>query len=327
MKNQRLINMQIKQNLLLLLMVVLSVVPINAQDKPILVETNLVTVNVALTDKQGKSVKGLRQEQFEVFDNKLKQQISHFSAENASVSFGIVYDMHPTTIERTTAVLDSLRAFTKNLSADDRFFIVAFNESGNLNLDFVPTVEQIQNNLKRSEPNSLYDAIYLAANKLRESKNLKRTLLVISDSADHNSRHSFSDLSKQLKTLDVQIYALVFDEAEMWTYSDITRGKKRSRLSNDASSLDRAALQELTLKSGGTSLYPATENTLELYKIYNRIDSEMREFYTLSFYPSEAADGKWHDLRIGLRSVEGSKRFALTYRQGYQSPPVRKVSN
>ena len=241
-----------------------------------------------------------------MFADKSKQQISHFSAEEASVSFGIVYDMHPTTIERTTAVLDSLWAFTKNLGVDDRFFIIAFNERGNLNLDFIPTIEQIENNLKRSEPKSLYDAIYLAEDKLRESKNLKHTLLVISDSADNKSRHSFSDLSKQLKTLDVQIYALVFDEAEMWTYSDVTRGKKRNRLSNDASSLDRAALQELTLKSGGTSLYPATENTLDLYKIYNRIASEMREFYTLSFYPSEAADGKWHNLRIGLRSVEAA---------------------
>lgn len=53
----------------------------------------------------------------------------------------------------------------------------------------------------------------------------------------------------------------------------------------------------------------------------------MREFYTLSFYPNETADGKWHELRIGLRSVEGSKRFTLTYRQGYQSPPIRRVKN
>ncbi len=321
--------MTIKQKLLLILIGALTVVAVKAQDEPIRVETDLVTVNVALTDKQGKPVKGLRQEQFEVFDNKTKQQISHFSAEEASVSFGIIYDMHPTTAERTTAVLDSLSAFTKNLGADDRFFIVAFNETGNLNLDFIPTVEQIQNNLKRSEPTSLYDAIYLAADKLRASKNLKRTLLVISDSADHNSRHSFSDLSKQLKTLDAQIYAVIFDEREMWTYSEITpgRGSRRRRISGDASRLDRVALEELTMKSGGTSHFPATESGQDLYRIYSQIAAEMREFYTLSFYPTDAADGKWHNLRIGLRSVEGSKRFALTYRQGYQSPPIRKVMN
>ena len=314
---------------MLLLIGVLSVTAINAQDEEqIRVETNLVTVNVAIRDQQGKPVKGLRQEQFEIFDNKTKQQISHFSAEDAPVSFGIVYDMHPTTVERTTAVLESLRAFTKNLGAGDRFFIVAFNESGNLNLDFIPTVEQIQNNLKRSEPTSLYDAIYLAANKLRESKNLKRTLLIISDSADHNSRRNFSDLSKQLKTLDVQIYAVIFDESKIWSYSDITRnGKRRKRISNDASQLDRIALEDLTMKSGGASRFPMTENAFELYKIYRQIAAEMREFYTLSFYPIDAADGKWHELRIGLRSVEGSKRFALTYRQGYQSPPIRRVKN
>lgn len=301
------------------IIITLFVIAASAQDETIRVETNLVTVNVSITDEQGKFVKGLKQEQFEIFDNKTKQQISYFSAADAPVSYGIVYDMHPTTEERTNAVLDSLRAFTKELGADDRFFIVAFNESGYLNLDFVPTAGQLQTSLKRAEPRSLYDAIYLAAARLRESKNLKRALLVISDSADHGSEHSFSDLSKQLKSFDAQVYSVIFDEREMWNYSDITRGEKRKRISGDASSLDRAALQELTLKSGGTANFPTTESGQELYRIYNRIDAEMRRFYTLSFYPTEA-DGKWHDLRVGLRSVKGSKNFALTYRQGYQSP-------
>ena len=303
--------------LILSLIISLFAVAANAQDEVIRVETDLVTVNVAVRDASGKFVKGLQQKQFEIFDNKRKQQISHFSAEDAPVSYGIVYDMHPTTEERTNAVLDSLRAFTKGLDNEDRFFIVAFNERGNLNLDFIPTVEQIQKNLKRSEPTALYDAIYLAADKLRESKNLKRTILVISDSADHHSHHSLSELSDQLKSFDAQIYAIIFDEREMSSYLDITRGEQRQKISGDASGLDRVALQNLTLKSGGTAHFPTSENSLRLYEIYQRIASEMREFYTLSFYPTET-DGKWHELRIGLRSVKGSKGFALTYRQGYQ---------
>jgi hypothetical protein len=103
----------------------------------------------------------------------------------------------------------------------------------------------------------------------------------------------------------------------MWAYSNIT-GEPRQRISSDASGLDRAALQSLTLKSGGTAHFPTGENSLKLYEIYGRIASEMREFYTLSFYPTET-DGKWHELKIGLRPVKGSKKFALTYRLGYQS--------
>ncbi len=300
------------------------------EDESIRVETDLVTVNVAVTDKQGNAVKNLRQEQFEIFDNKTKQQIAYFAAEKSPVTYGIVYDMHPTTIERMTAVLDSLRFFAKNLPNEDRFFLTAFNQTGSLTLDFIPTPAQIEKNLtagvKTREPNSLYDAIYAAADKIRQSRSQKKTILIISDGADHNSRHGFSELSKQLKSLDAQIYAVIFDEREMWGYSDITgaggEGRRR-RISNDANPLDRAAIQELTLKSGGTSRYPVTENTLELYKIYNQISAEMREFYTLSFYPS-LTDGKRHDLRVNLRETQGSKKFALTYRQSYQSPSPRR---
>jgi hypothetical protein len=45
----------------------------------------------------------------------------------------------------------------------------------------------------------------------------------------------------------------------------------------------------------------------------------MQRQYTLSFYPSELPDGKWHSLRVGLQGVPNSKKFVLTYRQGYQA--------
>ena len=306
-----------------IIVITLFVVIAGAQDDPIRSRTDLVTVNVAILNKQGKFVTGLKKEQFEIFDNQEKQQIAYFSGEDAPVSYGIVYDMHPTTDERTAAVLDSLRAFTKELGADDRFFIVAFNERGYLNLDFVPTAEQMTKNLKPAEPRSLYDALYLAANRLRTSKNLKRVLLVISDSADHRSRHDFADVTKVLKTFDVQVYAVIFDESEMWKYTNVTSGKPPPRIYGDARPSERAALEELTLKSGGTANFPMSASAQELDKIYRRIDWEMRRFYSLSFYPAEA-DGKWHDLRIGLRAVNGSKKFALTYRLAYQSAPPNR---
>ena len=85
-----------------------------AQDeKPLRVETNLVSINVAVTDEKGNFVENLTKDQFDIFDNKIKQQIKYFKAKDTPVSFGIVYDLHPTTNERTTAVLESLRQFTK----------------------------------------------------------------------------------------------------------------------------------------------------------------------------------------------------------------------
>src|SRR5262245_21137784 len=98
-----------------------------AQDDDVIsVTTNLVTVNVSVKDKSGNVITGLKADQFEVYDNRTKQAIDLFSAEEGSASYGIIYDMHPTTDARTIATLESLRQFTKELPSSDRFFVTVF---------------------------------------------------------------------------------------------------------------------------------------------------------------------------------------------------------
>lgn len=307
---------------LIILSGIFSLAVFGQDEKPISVETNLVNVNVAVSDKKGKFVEGLTKESFEIFDEGKKQEVEYFSAEDAPISFGIVYDMHPTTDDRTKAVLESLREFKKGLRSNDDLFTLVFNRRGSLIVDFVPTVEQVKNNLtgRYREPNALYDAIHKATEKIQERSNYKRVLLVITDSADHNSEHSFSDIKEQLKTLDAQVYTIIWDEAEKWEYADITKnGETRTRVSNDATSLSRAALQDLAFRTGGMLRSPTVQNAKELFRIYNQIAFEMRRQYTLGFYP-ETIDGKWHDLRIGLHSVENTKGMVMKYRLGFQSP-------
>ncbi len=307
----------------LILLMTLFVTPLSAQDETIRIETDLVNVSVTVLDKNGDFIKGLTNENFEIFDNGIKQKIEYFSAEDAGVSYGIVYDMHPTTDERTQAVLESLREFTNGLRDRDDFFTLVFSQTGSLILDFVPTAGQINTHLsgKFRQPNALYDAIYLATDKIRERRNLKKVLLIITDSADHNSEHRFNDILGNLKTLDTQVYAVVWDASEQWNYADITRNgiTRKNRVSSDASGLDRAALAELAFRTGGTMQSPTVQNAGELFKIYTQISQEAQKMYSIGFYP-ERSDGKWHELVVKLRSVKKSRKPVLTYRPGYQSP-------
>ena len=64
-------------------------------DERVTVDTRIVTVNVSVTDLRGRPVAGLTRDRFEVFDERTRQQIAHFSAEEAPFSIGIVYDIHP----------------------------------------------------------------------------------------------------------------------------------------------------------------------------------------------------------------------------------------
>jgi hypothetical protein len=178
----------------------------------------------------------------------------------------------------------------------------------------------------KREPYSLYDAVFFASDRIQASRNQKRVLLIISDSADHHSRHTFSEVREKVSDIKAEVYALIFDESDGYGYSDIThKSKERYPFSKDASPLDRAAILDLTLRSGGSSYIGASQNAQRLFTIYTQIAREMRSHYTLGFYP-EVINDRQHSVRVRLRGVPGAKEFVLTYQPSYrhQKRPVSK---
>ena len=295
-----------------------------AQDETISVETNLVTLNVAVTDKNGNYVKNLKKEDFDVFDKNIRQEIGQFSAEESSVYFGIVYDLHPTTDERTKNVLDAMRQFTKELKQKDDFFITVFNERGSLTTDFVPTNEQIQTALsdaKPNTPNALYDAVFSASGKVRERKNVKQILIVLTDGEDHSSHHSLKELRLHLRGINLPVYTINFDNQNQhsWGYTDIHRGQQRQTLGAfETNALNRVALDELSRTSGGQSFEQMIQNRLFLYTICKKVLAEVENQYIIGFYP-ESVDNKWHKLKVNVKAPKGNK-YNLSNRKGYQNP-------
>ena len=72
-------------------------------DDHINLETNLVTVGVSVKDTKGRSITVLQKEDFQIFYNAASREVSLLLAEETPVSFGIVYDLYPTTSEQTEA--------------------------------------------------------------------------------------------------------------------------------------------------------------------------------------------------------------------------------
>jgi VWFA-related protein len=289
-----------------------------AQDDPIKIETNLVNVGVVVKDRQGKYLKGLKKEDFQVFDNNEKQEIEIISGDDEPISIGIVYDLHPTTSQRTKVVLNSLRRFSKELQVKNDLFSIVFNDRGSLKTDFVPTIEQIDAFIYRntpSQPNSLYDAVFAASGKIKETRNLKKMLLVISDGQDHSSHHSFSELSKLLKSFNVQIYSVILDNNSRWEYSDITFNRRRIR--TETSFLDQANLKELSEKSGGNAENPFIESENILTNIFKQMIDEMRQQYSIGFYP-KTSEGKRHKLKVTVNLVP-KQRLTIIHRKDYLS--------
>jgi Ca-activated chloride channel family protein len=303
-----------------------------AQDEEkVTVTSNLVSVNVSVTDSRGHYVRGLVAGQFEVYADGVRQQVAHFSDADAPFSVGIVYDMRGSTPARAGAVLETLRRFTLGFRREDDFFLLAFNERGGAELEFVPTAEQILDHLSfipPRGPDSLYDAVYLAAEKMRSRPRAKRALIVISDGRDRNSRHGLRELRRSVREFDVQIYGVAVTGPNAgtpggtyrWGFQDLTPlAGGRTRIEDADAALGRAALDEVARASGGSTYFPPAASEPELFDVCSRIALEVRRQYTVGFRPAGAsATARFHKIRVRVRWQAAPLR--LSYREGYLMP-------
>ena len=110
------------------------------QEEVIKVDTSLVNLNVVVKDRHGRRVSGLTSEDFEVYDDGARQEITHFAAEERPLRLVLVFDVSVS----MEAVLPSIKqeaiALLGSLRADDEVSVVSFasevrRQSGWLNQD------------------------------------------------------------------------------------------------------------------------------------------------------------------------------------------------
>src|ERR1051325_9483143 len=105
-------------------------------DGQIVLGVGVVNVIVSVTDPYGRFVTGLGKDHFDVFDDKVKQQIAHFTDEDSPVSLGIVYDVSGSMKERIARSVKALRRFIETSHDDDDFFLIGFKDRAKLVQEF-----------------------------------------------------------------------------------------------------------------------------------------------------------------------------------------------
>lgn len=281
--------------------------PQKPKDDKLIIGTDIVNVTISVTDPYGRFVTGLGKDHFEVFDDKVKQQIAHFTDDDAPVSLGIVYDVSGSMKDRINRSVRALRRFIDTSHNDDDFFLIGFNDRAKLVQDFTTSGDNIVGHLMFVNPRgstALYDAAYIAVEKVQQGRHSKKALLIISDGQDNNSRYTYKELRNRVKEADVQIYAIgITDPA------------------NDSlAGFGRSVLEEITRMTGGRAFFPNAYNEPELVEICTRIALELRHQYSVGFYPTDLqSEAKWHKVQVKVNPPRGLGRLSLSYRDGYQS--------
>lgn len=252
------------------------------------------TLAVTVTDKRGYTVKGLKAEDFAVFEGKVRLPLVSFGGGDEPASVGIVLDASSSVTdysERVREITKALFEFLDSANPSNDYFVVAFNQKPQLLLEHTADRAAVAAALARvaaARPKgqtALYDALYLAVDKAAYGRHAKRALLVISDGQDTMSQYKLKDVRRALAESDVTVYII--------------------GINGFASDLDysgRAILEELAFVTGGRLFMPST--TGELKGSFEMLGTELRHQYRLGFVPAPSArkDG-WHELKIKVADL------------------------
>jgi Ca-activated chloride channel homolog len=275
--------------------------------RPFKVDVDLVLVPVTITDPMNRLVTGLEKDNFALFEGDQKQEIRHFSSEDAPISLGVIFDVSGSMSDKMEKSREAVVEFFKTANPQDEFFMITFSDKPEVLSDFTESIEDIQGKLVYSIPKgktALLDAIYLGMNKMKQAKHQKKALLIISDGGDNNSRYTENEIKSMIKESDVQIYAIgIFD---------ISPRTEEERLGP-------SMLSEVTDVTGGRTF--TIDNVNELADVASKIGIELRNQYVLGYRPTHPAhDGKWKKIKVKLLPPKGLPPLHVYAKTGYYAP-------
>jgi Ca-activated chloride channel family protein len=268
---------------------------------------DLVVLRATVRDHKGAPVTGLDKEDFQVFEDKIPQQIESFSHEDVPATIGLVIDNSGSMRSKRSDVINAALAFARSSNPEDQVFVVNFNEHVSMglpdNMPFTGNQRQLQAALSRNKADgltALYDAVAVALEQLKKGKWDKKVLIVISDGGDNASRHKLAEILSMVNQSSAILYTLgIFD-------------------ANDDDRNPRV-LKQLSRISGGESFFP--ESLDEIMPICEQIAHDIRNQYTISYAPANRkSDGTYRAIEVKARKASSRGRLTVTTRAGYSAP-------
>lgn len=280
----------------------------------------MVLVPVAVTDHSGKTVNGLRQQDFTVLDDKTPQPIVSFSSEDAPCSVGLVLDTSGSMRNAIGMAKDVTHAFLKAANPEDEFLLLTVSTQPDTISGFTADTAALEKDIDSTRPaglTALIDTVYLGLSHMREAARPRRAMLILSDGMDNHSRYSKNKLMRIAIEADVQVYTIILD-------SGLTGGQSTTvpfRPSMIKKPVDQgqerqgpALLEELAKKTGGLSFH--VRNVAEANQAAIKAGLAIRNQYLIGYRVPEAVPaGKFRRVQVRL-NVPDVNVYA---RDGYYS--------
>jgi VWFA-related protein len=285
--------------------------PAASADEPlttIKIEPNEVNVVFTVTDKRGRRVTDLKQNDFQVLDdNRPPAEIRSFHAEtNLPLQVGLLIDASNSVRDRFKFEQESAIEFLNQTVHPriDRAFVVGFDVTPDVTQDFTDNTEALAHGVHELRPGggtALYDALYFACRDklLKAPKNtvVRRVIILLSDGEDNQSHVTREEAIEMAQRAEAIVY----------TISTNVSGTKGN---------GDKVLERIADATGGRAFFPF--QIRDVANDFAEIQDELRSQYAVSYKPADLKhDGHFRTIEI---VANDRKNLRVRSRRGWYSP-------
>lgn len=268
---------------------------------------NEVNVLFIATDKHGKFVRDLNQNDFSILDDhKPPQAILNFRREiDLPLHLGLLLDVSGSVDSRFDFEQQAATTFMQRTlrTGFDKAFVLGFNSHTQMAQDFTDNVQLLSASVHKLHDGggtALYDAVYRVCKekflKDRPDHPVRKAIIVVSDGEDNQSEVTKAQAIEMAQRAEVIIYAISTDDSGL-----VLRGDK--------------VLEQLAEATGGRAFFPFRMK--DVTHSYASIEDELRSQYVVSYKPADFdADGRFRSIEISSLK----KDLQVRARKGYFAP-------
>lgn len=273
------------------------------------IRTEVALVNVVFTaaDVKGKTVSGLKAEDFLVFEDKKPQQIDYFNdwtkGSDIPLTIALLIDTSASVkskldYEKQTAVEFFKEVLRRN---KDLALIIEFDSEVNLVLDFTDDLDRLTSaldSLRAGNNTALYDAIYLAVEEKLKQETGRKVIVVITDGTDTASKIAEKEAIETAQRSDVLIYGIGV---------------------RDEYGASFGVLKRFSEETGG-SFFSPNSKLAEIRAAFQAIGEDLQAQYSIAYRPTnEKRDGAFRTIELRCK-IPGVR---IRARKGYYAPKAK----
>jgi len=270
------------------------------------VESQIVLLDVSVTDANGKPVTDLRPDEFRITERTVPQTIASFRHEDLPVSLGILIDSSGSMYDKRVAVDAASLDLVKLSNPEDEAFLVDFSWEAFIDQDFTNDITKLQQGLsyiKSSGGTAIYDAVVASADYLsKNAKHPKQVLLIVTDGEDNASSATLEQAIRRIQDFDgpvVYCIGLLFGD-------DTNKTEARHA---------RRVLETLSEQTGGAAYFPKSVKDVDA--ITKEVANDIRTQYTIAYHSTKPPElGGYRVVRVEARD-KGYGKLSVRTRSGY----------